>query len=477
MKMFNIRKLASILVCLTIATTISYAQSKMPSWVKKTPTPKDAYIGIATAFKPTPMDTIPFNPNYKEETRLSALWKVANQLPWQIDQQASLCAVLSMEGQYKASLNEVLLAEIQSSPIFATYEEWENETEYWCFYCIKISDAQDFVEQMVASTKATGERMYAEAKSLQQQGFLYKAAQKYIETLDSLHPAIFRYLPIETEDGEVDLGRAVYDSYANIYKGIKMTADVSAFPAVYGEEVPGTYAVTVTQHGVPVRNLGIIPEFEGIITAEPTTDENGKCLFSIDNISSKSINQIVGFTIDTDYLLDLPSVYGCNALANYNLFPSLKIPVKLFNPKAFTKIDVAPQDSLLRQSLENIWRSNRNDMVFTERYDSADVLVEYAVSITKEKAIDTDKHHFVLYNANLNVKVKGTADDVLLTEYDIKDFKLLFPASRTEAQVRQSALREMIRQVNRELPSKVEEFKFDKRELVWRSIVSVSNKE
>ena len=211
MKMFNIRKLASILVCLTIATTISYAQGKMPSWVKKTPTPKDAYIGIATAFKPTPMDTIPFNPNYKEETRLSALWKVANQLPWKIDQQASLCAVLSMEGQYKASLNEVLLAEIQSSPIFATYEEWENETEYWCFYCIKISDAQDFVEQMVASTKATGERMYAEAKSLQQQGFLYKAAQKYIETLDSLHPAIFRYLPIETEDGEVDLGRAVYE--------------------------------------------------------------------------------------------------------------------------------------------------------------------------------------------------------------------------------------------------------------------------
>ena len=44
----------------------------------------------------------------------------------------------------------------------------------------------------------------------------------------------------------------------------------------------GEYAVTVTQNGVPVRNLGIIPEFEGIITADPTTDEEGKCVFSID---------------------------------------------------------------------------------------------------------------------------------------------------------------------------------------------------
>ena len=81
------------------------------------------------------------------------------------------------------------------------------------------------------------------------------------------------------------------------------------------------------------------------------------------------------------------------------------------------------------------------------------------------------------YNANLNVKAKGIADDVELIDYDIKDFKIMLPASRTEAQVRQSALREMIRQLNRELPSKIEEFKFDKRELVWRSIVSVNNKQ
>jgi hypothetical protein len=115
---------------------------------------------------------------------------------------------------------------------------------------------------------------------------------------------------VANDTGFVDLGCMVYESYLNVYKGLTMTTEVNAFPAVYGEDVPGAYAVTVTQNGVPVRNLGIIPEFEGVISADPTTDDQGRCLFSIDNISSKSPNQIISFTIDTDYLLELPSAYG-----------------------------------------------------------------------------------------------------------------------------------------------------------------------
>ena len=102
------------------------------------------------------------------------------------------------------------------------------------------------------------------------------------------------------------------------------------------------------------------------------------------------------------------------------------------------------------------------------------MLVEYTVDIQKEKAIDTEKYHFVLYNANLDIKVKGIVDDAVLTDYVISDFKIMLPATRTEAQVRQSTLREMIRQINREFPEKVKEFKFDKREIVWRSVFSAS---
>ena len=43
----------------------------------------------------------------------------------------------------------------------------------------------------------------------------------------------------------------------------------------------------------------------------------------------------------------------------------------------------------------------------------------------------------------------------------------MLPAARTEEQVRQSALREMIRQLNREFVAHVENYKFNKRALIW----------
>lgn len=477
MKLFTMKRMMVSLLCLAIAVSALQAQGKMPSWVKKVPVRKDAHIGIASVIKPTPMDTIPFNPNYKEDTRRAALWKVAAQLPWEIEQTSSLFAVLSEKGLYKSSLNDVLLSQMQVSPVFATFEEWESDTEYWCFYSIKKAEGKDFIEQLVENTKSTGERMYAEAKHLQEQGFLYKAARKYIETLDSLHPAIFRFLPIANDTGFVDLGQMVYKSYLDVYKDIDMTTAVVAMPAVYGEEIPGVYAVSVSQKGNPVRDFGLIPEFDGLVNAEPTTNGEGKYFFSIGNVSSKDVCQLLSFKIDSVCLLDLPPIYGCNALENRHSFPSINIPIKLFNPKVYTKINVADTDSLLKLSLENIWNNERNDVLLTECDDSADVVVEYSVNIAKEKSIDTEKYHFVQYNGGLCIKVKGVVDDVLLTEYEIEDFKIMLPASRTEAQVRQSILREMSRQLKREFPDKVNGFYFDKRELVWRSLVAIGSKE
>ena len=478
MKIFVVKRMALSLLYLAIAVSTLQAQgNKIPSWVKKEPVRKDSYIGIASTLKPTPMDTVPFNPNYKEETQRVALWKVANLLPWEIDQTSSLFAVLSQKGLYQSSLNDLLLAEMKESPVFSKFEEWENETEYWCFYSIKKVDGKDFIEQLVESTKAKGESMYAEAKELQNQGYLYKAAQKYIETLDSLHPAIFRYLPVPNDTGMVDLGQLVYDAYLDVYKDIAMNTEVSVMPAIYGEEIPGTYAVSVTQNGNPVRNLSLVPRFEGVVNAMPATDADGRYLFSIGNILSTATDQSLGFEVDTELLLDLPPVYGCNPLKGRHQFPSIEILISLFTPKAYTKIDVAETDSLLKLNLENIWKNNREDAILVENSDSADVVVEYAVNIDVEKLIDTEKYHFVQYNGNLYIKAKGVVDDVVLTEYEIKDFKIMLPASRSEAQVRQSTLREMIRQLNREFPDRVSDFYFDKREIVWRPLVSLSNEE
>jgi hypothetical protein len=144
----------------------------------------------------------------------------------------------------------------------------------------------------------------------------------------------------------------------------------------------------------------------------------------------------------------------------------------LFNPNAFVKINTAPTDTLLLKNLKTLWVNNRDDVELVERFDSADIIVDIEVGIVKEKDIPTEKYQFVQYNTSLNIKVNGVADNVLLTEYGIKDFKLMLPATRTEAQVRQAALREMTRQMNREFPDYLKKYQFDKREIKWRSLKS-----
>lgn len=443
------------------------AQSKKPAWTQKEPNKKDEYIGIVRVQKPSPMDTIPFDPEYKVKAVRSALWKVASQMPWEIEQNNSLFAVLSKKNAYKSSLNDVLLGEIQKSSYFKLAGEWEDETEYWCFVSVKKDDARLFVEQMVENKKNTALQMFEEAKGLQADGYVYRAAKKYAEALDSLHPAIFRYLPIECDTGMVDLGQQIYDSYVNVYKGVALSTNVKTIPAVYGEGVPGNFSVLVTQNDNPLRKLGIITTFEGILSADPTTDDKGCYHFSIDNITSKSEAQTISIAIDTDYLMDLPLIYGCNVQDGRHLFPSLKIPVRLFNPKSFVKINTIEKDSLLNQSLKKMWENNRTDATLIERFDSADIVVETNVAVKKEKDVTTNKYQFVQYSASMEINVKGIADDVVLTKYEISDFKIMLPAARTEEQVRQSALREMIRQLNREFVAHVENYKFNKRALIW----------
>ena len=467
--MFDKRRFIVLIMAVNVVFMLS-AQSKKPSWTQKEPNKKDEYFGIVRVQKPTPMDTIPFDPEYKIKAVRSALWKVASQMPWEIDQYNSMFAVLSKKGAYKSSLNDVLLGEIQKSPYFHLAGEWEDETEYWCYVSTKKEDAKLFIDQMIEDKKNTASRMYHEAKALQTEGYIYRAAQKYAEALDSLHPAIFRYLPVPCDTGMVDLGQQIYSSYVDVYKGISLTTEVKTIPAVWGEGVPGSFSVFVSQNKVPLRKLGIITNFEGVISADPTTDEKGYYHFSIENITSKSEMQTISIAIDTDYLMDLPLIYGCNVQEGLHLFPSLKIPIYLFNPKTYVKIDTTEKDSLLSQNLKKLWENNRSDAILIERYDSADVVVETSVGIKKEKDVLTNKYQFIQYSTSLEINVKSVANDAVLTKYEIKDFKLMLPASRTEEQVRQSAVREMIRQMNREFASLVKDYKYNKREIVWSSL-------
>lgn len=464
----QLRRRTIVFFCVTFFIVPSlFAQGNRPSWIDADPESKESYIGIAKTIKSTLTDTLSVT-RYKEETYLDALWRIANQMPWGVDKEKSLFAVLYNKGLYKSSLNDVLLAEIRKSPFFKLKDEWEDEDEYWCYATIRKEDAENFIEHLVQNRRISAERIYSEAKNIQTNGNIYHAALKYVEALDSLHPAIFRFLPMRIDTGYVDFGEQLYDSYLNVYKDIRISTDVNIIPAIYNEGVPIELFVKVTQDSIPLQKVGIITTFKGDISVDPTTDNEGNCCFIINNIESNKNDQFINFAIDTDYLTDIPAVYGTNALKEASHFPSLRVPIKLFSPN--TSIFINTQDSLLEENLKQIWRNAKDDVSFTKHIDSTDIVVDTELNIAKEKDISTNKYQLTRYNATMSIKARGVVDNSILLDYTLEDFKISLPSSRQETHVRESVIWQISKQLKREFTPIVNEYKFDKRSIVWNSL-------
>ena len=452
-------------MALCIATSL-VAQDYRPSWIETPPQNDSTYRGIVKVVKPLDLDSLSVE-IYKQKGRSDALWEVFTQMPWNIEQEHSLYASLLRERLYNTSLYGILSGEMEKSSFFM-FEEWEDGNEYWCHASVTMQDAEEFIEQLIYRSKNSGYRLYNEARRLQANGCIYRAARKYVEALDSIHPAIFRFLPILKDSVCVDLGREIYNGYLNVYKNVVMTSETKDIVAIYGKGVPMDFSFLVTQDGVPLPNLEIMSKFEGLVNVSPSTDVNGECRFSIGRITSEEKNQHLEFMIDAEALTDLPPVYGCNAIKNEISFPSFEIPIHLEEPQTLVLINT--QDTLLKQRIEQIWMSNRADVKFTEHPDLADIVVNVDLNIEKEKYITTEYYRLAQYNTSLHIKANEIVDNKPILEYEIKDLKIVLPASRNDEHTQQTVKHEVIRQLEREFPDYVKEYKFDIRKIIWNSL-------
>lgn len=120
-----------------------------------------------------------------------------------------------------------------------------------------------------------------------------------------------------------------------------------------------------------------------------------------------------------------------------------------------------------------IWRNSREDVKFTKSIDSADIVVDIELAIEKEKDIATANYQLTQYCALLNVVANGVANNILLVDYNIKDFRIVLPTSRNDEKVREAVIREINRQMERKLPDYVEGYKYDKREIIWNSLIPI----
>ena len=299
---------------------------------------------------------------------------------------------------------------------------------------------------------------------------LFNAAKSYTDALNTIHPLIYTQHPIKYDFETIDLFKAIYDSYIHVYDNLKITPSITEIPAVAGEAVPATFAVTVDQNGTPVQKVCFILEYEWLTEGNFVTDVKGNATFSVAKATEEPL-QTITFSLDKEGLFDLPSTYVFKQLtASADKFGTAEVVIKLFDPTTYIYLSVSPADSITDKAVRDIVAERKDLSIVTEK-KKADLVMETAISTKMEQqSVSAEKWSISKYNSTLKITVQQAATGKDLFEYSIDDFQYLTPASRKQDQVLHASAKEMSRQVTREFADKFKPFSYDKRGIVWSEI-------
>lgn len=478
----SIMALSMALLSLAIQPLYSAAPKK-PQWVTKTPAPADAYIGISKMSKVTvTVETegdsaesaeavIPSmfaGGLYKTAAKEQACKQIMSSLQLAVESE-SLFGYMFTKRIYTQSFDDVFMAELMKSPYFTLAGEYEEDDDYWCYFSLKKTDFDMFLQQLEDSVSTAAETYWKDGLAYQEEGALFKAAKCFAMALNQIHPMIFKRHMVRYNYEDVDLYRAIYDSYVNVYSDISFNVSESDIPAVAGEKIPHTFTLSLMQKTKPVRDISIVSEYsDGELSATPVTDANGQIRFSIDK-AGKSAVQTISFSIDSDPLFDVPQTYATKQFVK-QAFPSDSVKVTLFNPLVKVYVNVEPSDSVISQTMCSLVES-REDMMLVSSADSADLVFTAKIESRLDKAsVSKEKFNVSQYVASVDMELKSVYLDKVLLEKSIKDFRMMVPGTVSQEKAMHSACREMCRQLKRELPAPFAGIEYDKRQLVWSQL-------
>lgn len=466
----------------------SKTQAKKPAWVTKAPTVKGSYVGIASVPKRSMnpdgeatdntasaqqqssiiVSQLFFNDKYKESGKREAEKKILGSLHLAVDAN-SLLGDLIVKNAYPniAMFDDVFVDRVFCTPLLKKQGEWEDDDEYWCYYTITEKDYQTRIKALEDSICTQAETMWKLGMSYQQDGLLFSAAKTFSEALNLIHPLIYTQHKIKYNFENVDLFTSIYRSYIHVYDDIKLTCSVNEIQGVAGEAVPGTFKVTVDQKGTPVRKVGVVIDYPGMIDGSFITDDNGTATFSIVKTADDPL-QTISFSIDKDGIYGLPETYVFKLLTEKaDKIGTAQAEVKLFDPSNYICLDVNPTDSATEKAINDMVAARKDLIIVTDK-SKADLILEAKIATKLDQEAEANaKWPINKYLSSIKVTITEISSGNELFNYGIDGFQYLAPTSRSKDQVLHSSAKEMSRQLMREFPDKFKSFSYDKRSLVW----------
>lgn len=481
----NMNKFRCYVVAIVLSCVLSVgAQTTVkPAWVTTQPKPKGTIVGIANVSTLSGDDDALFSNSlfkmqlseneYKSAARRLALKKIMGSLHLSVSQESLFGRVRRLSAFGNVNLDSVLVSSfierVMDNPVITLSGEWSDSEEYWCYYSVKETAFQAYFQAFEDSVRNSAQSLWLKGRDFQESGEIYKAACSFAQALDIITPLFYKELIVSFDGKEIDVAKAIYDSYMHVYDGIELKPSVDVIPVVKGEGVPYTFWMTATRNGVKLHDIPMVPKFSGVVNAQPKTDDYGLCHFKIESAAAQQKPEDIVFSIDAEGLLDVPETFATGAFRGRE-FPDGKVRVEPFDPIVSIYLDVTPPDTSVVMSLGNLLLS-RNDFRLTGSGADADVVLTVSLGNRLEKeSVSEGKIGISQYSGAVNLAFYSVEMDSLFFKYNIDDFQVMVPSSKTLGKASKVVYREMARRMSRELEMPFKSLVYDKRKIMWRKL-------
>ena len=419
--------------------------AQTPAWVMTHPTSDDAYIGIGAA----PLSDAD---HVKKATQL-ALSDIAAQIALKVDNQSFLHTV-DVDGKsrelFEDKIQTNLTTWLEGQELKDSYRS--TETYYVCYSLNKEVYAQN-AEKRRQQVTQQGLTYLKNGRAAEESLDLIQAIQLYAKGLETVEAWTFMDL---TANGNVNVPAALYSAYLNVFSGMVITTNVTQVEGEAFKAVKSPIAGCLSRNGEPLPNVTLKATFatgSGATTSATKTDFNGTAEFYITNITSKDPVQELVISIDDQFFSTLPKAY--RTLIMRQSLPAAKVTVTVKPSGNMAYIYINEQHDI--EGLERAITTTlgNNHFKVTENPDGANVFIDFSTKMDLGAEVTGGT-----YNLNTNIctmvlKFYNNATEELLLTYSVSNLKVLTPVHMSAEETYAACVREIMKRVNRELPSRL----------------------
>ncbi len=436
------KRLLFIFVCCLTTSLVMLAQA--PSWVTSHPVSEKEYIGIGMASLS--------DADYIKKATQNALSDIASQIAVRLENNSFL-HMIDVDGKsrelFEDKIQSSLTSWLEGQELKETYQ---SDKAYYVYYILdKKLYAQKSKERrnMVAQS---GYDYLQKGNVAENTMNLSQAAQLYAKGLEIVEPWVFLDL---TYKG-LNVPNELYHAYVNVFSNMSITTNVSQLEGEAFKAIPTPIAGCLSKNGIVVPNVKLQASFvtgAGAVSEPVETDYNGTAEFYVTNITSKDKVQELRISIDGTFMEALPKAY--RQLLQNQVWPSAKITLTLKNTPIIAYLYVNDEHDLegMEKRISSLLTNNHFTM--TEDPDAAELFIDFSTKLDMGSVVPGGLYDLNTCLCSVELKIYNNKSEQLLLNYTVNQFKVLLPVHKTAEETMATCVREVMKRVNRELPSRL----------------------